>query len=314
MAETTFVRTRKDRNYTMLDNTFLRDERLSAGAKGVFAYLLFLPEDWVIYQSELANHFSNGRDSIRNIISELEKFGYIIKEKVRANNGTFGGYSYKIIETPAESDNPERVNRDGKSAADNPKTENPTLPITNNNQELNKPITDKPITDKPISSSPNTELDTSDFNNSEPTDKLNTVKSKKVPLSPSPKAKKSTYSKEDYTECRNIITRNRQTLAENGMPVERALYDIKFVNSRLKLLFDAFGVDQTKQGLINSPNNKWLISVGYTMNAIRSKSMFPKYIANEQSISNGTVYQPRFQQVFDDKKERTYDNIDEGRF
>ena len=138
--------------------------------------------------------------------------------------------------------------------------------------------------------------------------------SKKVPSSPSPKAKKSTYSKEDYTECRNIITRNRQTLAENGVSVEKALYDIKFINSRLKLLFDAFGVDQTKQGLINSPNNKWLISVGYTMNAILSKSMFPKYIANEQSISNGTVYQPRFQQVFDDKKERTYDNIEEGRF
>ena len=83
MAETTFVRTRKDRNYTMLDNTFLRDERLSAGAKGVFAYLLFLPEDWVIYQSELANHFSNGRDSIRNIISELEKFGYIIIKSLK---------------------------------------------------------------------------------------------------------------------------------------------------------------------------------------------------------------------------------------
>lgn len=311
MAETTFVRTRKDRNYTMLDNTFLRDERLSAGAKGVFAYLLFLPEDWVIYQSELANHFSNGRDSIRNIILELEKFGYIIKEKVRANNGTFGGYSYKIIETPAESDNPERVNRDGKSAADNPKTENPTLPITDNNQELNKPITDKPI-----SSSPDTELDTSDFNNSEPTDKLDTVKSKKVPSSPSPKAKKSTqtFSNSDYLECLHIITENKDKLSAKGLYVEGAEYTIQDLKGRLKKKFSCFGVEKTRQGLINSVNNEWLRDHGYPMNGLFSDKMFPKYIANEQSISNGTVYQPRFQQVFDDKKERTYDNIEEGRF
>lgn len=311
MAETTFVRTRKDRNYTMLDNTFLRDKRLSAGAKGVFAYLLFLPEDWVIYQSELANHFSNGRDSIRNIISELEKFGYIIKEKVRAKNGTFGGYSYKIIETPDESDNPELVNRDGKSAADNPKTENPTLPITNNNQELNKPITDKPT-----SSSPDTELDTSDFNNSEPTDKLNTVKSQKVPSSPSPKAKKSTqtFSNSDYLECLHIITENKDKLSAKGLYVEGAEYTIQDLKGRLKKKFSCFGVEKTRQGLINSVNNEWLRDHGYPMNGLFSDKMFPKYIANEQSISNGTVYQPRFQQVFDDKKERTYDNIEEGRF
>ena len=137
MGETTFFRTKKEKNYTVIDNTFLKDERLSAGAKGVFAYLLYLPEDWVIYQSELKNHFSNGKDSIRSIISELEEFGYIVKEKAKSEGGKFSGYKYQIIESPR------RENRNGSTATENPTSENPQLPNTNNNQILNLPNTKK---------------------------------------------------------------------------------------------------------------------------------------------------------------------------
>ena len=142
MAETTFVRSKKQRDYTTMDNTFLRDDTLSAAAKGVFAYLLFLPDDWTIYQSELCKHFSNGKDSLRKIINELEEHGYIIKEKVKGEKGRFGGYRYIIIEQPCLKD------RDGKSATESPTSENPPLPNTNNNQILNKSNTNKP-TEKP---------------------------------------------------------------------------------------------------------------------------------------------------------------------
>ncbi|MCQ2086533.1 MAG: hypothetical protein MJZ37_00455 [Bacilli bacterium] len=145
MAETTFIRTKKDRDFTLLDNTFLRDPNLSAAAKGVFAYLLYLPEDWVIYQSELKNHFSNGRDSLRAIISELERFGYIIKEKNRTETGKFSGYKYQIVEKPE----PCSISRDGFSAAAKPKSENPTLLNTNNNQILNKLNTNTTNTPSP---------------------------------------------------------------------------------------------------------------------------------------------------------------------
>ena len=140
--------------------------------------------------------------------------------------------------------------------------------------------------------------------------------SKEVPSSPSPKAKKSTqtFSNSDYLECLHIITENKDKLSAKGLYVEGAEYTIQDLKSRLKKKFSCFGVEKTRQGLINSVNNEWLRDHGYPMNGLFSDKMFPKYIANEQSISNGTVYQPRFQQVFDDKKERTYDNIEEGRF
>lgn len=163
---------------------------------------------------------------------------------------------------------------------------------------------------------PNPFVDTEDYKptayKSEPRHK----QSKKVPSSPSPKAKKSTqtFSNADYSECLHIIAENKKKLMSEGLTVEQAEYPIQSMKGRLKKKFMLYGVEATKKGLINSVNNAWLRSKGYPMNGLLKDDLFPKYIANEQSISNGTVYQPRFQQVFDDKKERTYDNIEEGRF
>ena len=51
--ETKFIKTKKETNYTVLDNTFIQDTRLSWKAKGVMTYLLSLPDDWVIHLSEI---------------------------------------------------------------------------------------------------------------------------------------------------------------------------------------------------------------------------------------------------------------------
>lgn len=141
MGNTSFIREKKERDYTVINNTVLKDERLSWKAKGVFCYLLSLPEDWVIYQSELLKHSTDGRESLRNAINELEEYGYLIIDKKRDEKGHFTAI-YKIIENPnektesgkTESENPTRENRHGKT-----ESENPTLLNTNkqNTNELN---------------------------------------------------------------------------------------------------------------------------------------------------------------------------------
>lgn len=127
---TVFIRTKKERDYTVIDNTFLRDDRLSAQAKGIFAYILYLPEDWCIYQSELVKHFSNGKDSIRSAIKELESFGYISKEHIKGEHGKFVGWRYTVneIPIPPKAENPKLVF---------PKLENPPLPNTDNISNTN---------------------------------------------------------------------------------------------------------------------------------------------------------------------------------
>jgi len=73
--ETIFIRSPKRHNYSIIDNTCLRDPNLSWKAKGLFAYLLSLPDDWQIYQKDLVNRATDGDTSLRSGIIELEKAG-----------------------------------------------------------------------------------------------------------------------------------------------------------------------------------------------------------------------------------------------
>lgn len=100
MAETYFIRHSKERNYTVLDNTFLKDPELSWKAKGVFAYILSLPEDWKIYLTELQTHAIDGETSLRSAIKELSEKGYIRQTRVKDEKGRWQSYAYEIIEKP----------------------------------------------------------------------------------------------------------------------------------------------------------------------------------------------------------------------
>ena len=126
MADTKFIREKKDRNYTMLDNTFIRDTRLSWKAKGLMTYLLSLPDDWEIHLSEIEQHATDGMGSLRSAVNELKKFGYLKSETRKDEKNRFIGVVYIIIECPY-SDFPH---------TDFPHTENCNLPITNNTNDL----------------------------------------------------------------------------------------------------------------------------------------------------------------------------------
>ncbi len=117
--QTTFYKEKKEKNYSVIDNTFLRDIRLSAKAKWIFAYLLSLPEDWEIYISEITTHFTDWEASINSWIKELEVLWYFRREKVRWVWGKFDWFKYYIIENPlAKPISPE---------GDFPQTDNPGL-------------------------------------------------------------------------------------------------------------------------------------------------------------------------------------------
>jgi hypothetical protein len=109
VSGTTFHRTKKERNYSVIDNTILKDSRASFRAKGLMCYLLSLPEDWKIYLKEIQNHVSDGKDSLSSAITELENLGYLKKELNPKIGGRFSGYSFEIIESPIISEQPVNI-------------------------------------------------------------------------------------------------------------------------------------------------------------------------------------------------------------
>ena len=109
----------KTRDYTVMSNHHLRNTELSLKAKGLLSLMLSLPENWDYTTKGLAAICKDGIDSISSCIRELEKHGYIIRERMRNEKGQLTTIEYTILEQP-KSAPPER---------EKPIRENPVLDI-----------------------------------------------------------------------------------------------------------------------------------------------------------------------------------------
>ncbi|WP_283746191.1 DnaD domain protein [Bacillus cereus] len=106
------IRVKKDSNYSVINNTGLKDERLSWKAKGILAYALTLPDDWTFHISELARHAKDGEDSLRTGFKELKELGYVKRYPVRdGNTKKIARWDTEIYETP-QRDMPQMENQD----------------------------------------------------------------------------------------------------------------------------------------------------------------------------------------------------------
>ena len=88
--------------YTVMSNHHLRNTGLSLKAKGLLSLMLSLPEEWDYTTKGLAHICKDGVDSICAGVRELEEHGYVIRERVRNENGQLGAIEYTILEQPVE--------------------------------------------------------------------------------------------------------------------------------------------------------------------------------------------------------------------
>ena len=114
----------KTKNFTAVYNEVFQSDGVSARAKGLYGYIMTLPNDWKIYKDELFKHFSEGRDAMNKAFKELEELGYIHKKKVQDDVGRFSGWEYTIYETLTDT----LKNRQSET----PTSVNPQLLSTNN--------------------------------------------------------------------------------------------------------------------------------------------------------------------------------------
>lgn len=98
------VKKNKENPYVMIYKESLADSNLSWDAKGLYAYLLSLPDDWNIYVSELIKHTSSGRDHTYSVINELLENGYMEKVQYRCE-GKILGLNYTVFEESTHEDN-----------------------------------------------------------------------------------------------------------------------------------------------------------------------------------------------------------------
>ncbi len=136
-------RVEKSREFTVIANSVFKDRTLSAKAKGLLVEMLSLPENWDYTLKGLTYLFTDGLDSIRQGIRELEEHGYIVRERKRDTKGRLGGMEYVIYETPRLS-----VEKSDNSVENETPEPIPETPICACPAE-ESPIPENPTQDKP---------------------------------------------------------------------------------------------------------------------------------------------------------------------
>jgi hypothetical protein len=112
-------------SYGVIPNHVLKDKRLTAKAKGLFAYIQSKPDGWDFSAERIAEEMADGRESVRTGLIELEGIGLLVRNQWQNKaTGTFE-HGYELFETSSHyphTDSPTTEN----PTSDNPTSENPT--------------------------------------------------------------------------------------------------------------------------------------------------------------------------------------------
>lgn len=89
-------------NFQILPNATARDRRLSFRARGLLVLMLSYPPDWQFNREWLARQTDGeGVSAVRTALQELERFGYLVRKRVRVD-GRFT-WDHTVYRTPLEA-------------------------------------------------------------------------------------------------------------------------------------------------------------------------------------------------------------------
>lgn len=142
-------RIEKTHDYTVMSNYHLKDSSLSLKSKGLLSMMLSLPDEWNYTTRGLAAICKEGVDSIGTALKELERAGYIKRNRLRDDKGKITDTEYVIFEKPQKGPDTQPPETD-LPHMETPYTENPymdkpntAVPCTENTVQLNTNILNK---------------------------------------------------------------------------------------------------------------------------------------------------------------------------
>ncbi|WAZ26941.1 helix-turn-helix domain-containing protein [Streptomyces cinnabarinus] len=154
--------------FTQIANGLFRGTRLSFKAKGLFGLLSTHRDGWRMTVADIARRGCDGDSSVKSGLKELEKHGFLVRERDRGPDGTLGSAAYLITDLPALQ-NPSSQPESGFPPVDDPTLADPGTKNTivkKTNKQNTRPLrpcgeappargrTDRPRTPRFLSSVP----------------------------------------------------------------------------------------------------------------------------------------------------------------
>lgn len=223
----------------------------------MLAYLLSKPDDWKIILDDLIKRSSDGRDSVKAGLRELEKTGYLVREQQRKADGKFGDIEYLIYERPQTLVN--------QPQTDFPSTVFPSTgkPLTENPLLLNNDITNNDITKQQ-------QLQSNKINNKQDKEKTKNVVvvgNKKV------NHEKTVITNPKHSDTVNNINKINELAKNLNIPITEPLVNQLYETGgrNVAVVVDALkAVDQWRRGKVRKKEKvqNW---TGVLMEAVNKK-------------------------------------------
>jgi len=117
---------KRDSPYVQIDKTALEDPGLSFRAKGLHAYLMSRPDNWIPNPLQLATVSREGRDAVKAALRELQEAGYYERRREQKEDGTFcwvgNVYEVSKVHEPTDGNPGDGFPVTGKPVTGNPST------------------------------------------------------------------------------------------------------------------------------------------------------------------------------------------------
>lgn len=138
------IRVDKQANFTTVSNEIASRNDISLAAKGIYYYLMTKPNDWVTTAGGCASQLKESASTVKRLLAELEKAGYIERKVVSKGRGNI-----RTVTTLYESS---RLSRDQNTSVENTADENTSDVKGGGIVKTNRVITNKLKTNEENSS------------------------------------------------------------------------------------------------------------------------------------------------------------------
>ena len=136
------IKSGRKKGFVVLFRSAAQDDRLSLEARGLFALMVSLPENWSYTVAGLAKKAGCGREKARRLLQELQTVGYLVREQSHDGGGKFSGSVYVLQDEAPLPENPSNGETETSPLPEKPTTAEPSTagPSTGIAPEKNKEL------------------------------------------------------------------------------------------------------------------------------------------------------------------------------